>query len=356
MAVAPLSPVRTRSDDDTHDGATLSETGPDEGSRAPEGAPRPAPSRAARTHPNLVSIGSPERVLRTLSARSAGETPLRGVDTPAAGGAAVALRWVLPGHGESYVRCGAWVSSVHLTPSGARHVVPYRDSCRRFDCPVCFRDWAAREAGRIEDRAALGILKSRRHRAIHVVVAPPPELWHLADDLDGYRTLRALAYKEGEARGLDGGVWVYHHYRVGDRWDNNRDGLCAVGPHFHVLGDGWITSHPGAWIVKNLGVRESVFDTAYYLLTHAPRAAAEGNSPQDNLSKVHRAVQTVTWAQEWSYSRLVAPKPLRDAIPVRFCPLCRRLLPVVEWHDAHWAGSGPPPTEPHVDERGEWRA
>jgi hypothetical protein len=288
-------------------------------------------------------------------------TPEDGRETPSCESAGDEIAWVLPGHGTSRVSCGKWVSRGHRS-GGEVHYKTERWYCGRFDCPVCFRQgWVSREASRIEDRVKLGMLKSRRSRAIHVVVAPPSPLWHYSRTLSGYRTLRELAYRQAKARGLDGGVWVFHEKRLGDRWANSRGGLCALGPHFHVIGDGWITPGPEGrdwtegtdWVVRNLGVRVSVFDTAYYLLTHAPRAARPGISPYDNLTRV---VQTVTWAGSMAYGRLKAPEPLAEGVPVEFCAVCRRLLPKTAWFGLVWEGSGPPPTVPGVCRSREWRA
>ena len=138
-------------------------------------------------------------------------------------------------------------------------------------------------------------------------------------------------------------------------------GNVTLGPHFHVVGDGWITRGPvgpdgeerawdsgSDWVVRNLGVHVSVFDTAYYLLTHAPRAARTGISPYDNLTRV---VQTVTWAGSMSYGRLKAPEPLADGVPVEYCEVCRKLRPKTEWFELVWEGSGPPPTGSGVSGR-----
>jgi len=46
-----------------------------------------------------------------------------------------------------------------------------------------------------------------------------------------------------------------------------------VSPHFHILGYGWVhhvkeNYESNGWIVKNLGIRNSVRATAHYQLSH----------------------------------------------------------------------------------------
>ena len=268
-------------------------------------------------------------------------------------------------------------------------------SCGRFDCPKCYEDWASREAGRISDRVMLGLgahlkrlrlgksarspcgcvrqgaLDARpflvlgqqcvrgkdgkvvhwgwtrgRRLAVHVVIPPPPSLWHLTSTLDGFLTLRALAYAQAKAAGVDGACMVFHQYRLGDRWDNSRGGMCVVGPHWHAIADAWTVPTrkediaEGKWAIWNVGVRGSVFATAHYLLTHAPRAErSSGTSPND---KVVRPVQTVTWAGTWSYGRMKHPKPAKEGVPVVLCPACKRLVPRTACFELANGGTGPP--------------
>lgn len=92
--------------------------------------------------------------------------------------------------------------------------------------------------------------RGRAHyrRPIHVTVGPPPERWAEIYTTEGYRVLRAEAYEQARARGVDAGVVVFHHIRLrSSRWAGNAslfepDELdCPVdGPHWHIIGDGWV--------------------------------------------------------------------------------------------------------------------
>lgn len=338
---------------------------------------------------------------------------------PEAGNAlGVPLTWILPGHGEARDSCGRKVKWGHQVAGGGWHWWSRVKSCVRRACPSCYQDWAAREAGKAEDRVMLGLgahlqrvvpgkaiapqcgcvrhpkpidgpwppgyvtlgpecvwsAKSGRvthyrwtrgrRLAVHVVVAPPAALWKMADDLSGFRTLRDLAYEQAEAAGVDGGVWVFHYYRLGDRWDNERGGQCVAGPHWHVVGDAWtepLTTEDiaaGKWVVWNLGVRESVRGTLIYLLSHAPRAVgttdlyrsiraaradpAAGTSPSNDLSS---PVQTVTWAGRWSYGAMRHPKPTEEGEPVLLCPVGKHMIARRDCFELANEGTGPPDGE-----------
>jgi hypothetical protein len=176
---------------------------------------------------------------------------------------------------------------------------------------------------------------------------------------------------------------VFHDRRLGSRRWNLRDLGCRPGPHFHLLGDGWISPprcrlceanraeeraileeiRPGnlehlfdgipfkrvqvddglwariyehdvgcGWIVKNLGVRKSTKATARYILSHA----AQGILPMPDL----RGPEIVTWFGSMAYNNLgvaeTVPSPIR-------CGVCGLEIVAKEWYSLIWVGSGPPP-------------
>jgi len=304
------------------------------------------------------------------------------------------VSWVLPGHGAPRETCGQFRTWGHRESSGWDWW-KQRRSCGRFDCPMCYQEWASREAGRISDRVMLGLgahlqrvslgksahpqcgcvrqgtldgdsfptlgpecVRGKngavvhwrwtrgRRQAVHVVIPPPPALWHLTATLDGFLTLRALAYSQAKAAGVDGACMVFHEYRLGDRWDNSRGGTCVAGPHWHAIADAWTVPTraediaEGKWAIWNVGLRDSVYATALYLLSHAPRAErSSGTSPND---KVVRPVQTVTWVGTWSYGCMKHPKPTEEGVPVVLCPVCKRLVPRTACFELANGGTGPP--------------
>ena len=141
---------------------------------------------------------------------------------------------------------------------------------------------------------------------------------------------------------------VFHRVRCADK----DDPLETDGPHFHVLGFGWIadgsqTLKRTGWIVKNHGVRlghAAVVGTARYVLSHSHRS--EGNSQE---GKSGGSTLTVTW-----FGRTVPASETHDG--GLFCPLCEESYPRNEWIRLEWAGQGPPPTEPCAYVPLEWRA
>jgi hypothetical protein len=292
------------------------------------------------------------------------------------------LRWSLPGHGVSEADCGQWRFFGHTAGSGRTHYRRVPRRCGRFACPTCALadgGWADREAGAISDRIRVGVSLVRR-RAIHVVVSPPPD--SAFGTRESYTRLRNAAYAAARAHGFRGGCAVFHHLRLGSRRFNKGSSLgCRQGPHFHLIGDGWIDS-PGClacvqeaahkaregpshsdhllcgadavkmapharwcgWIVKNLGVRSTVRGTAFYLLTHASR----GNLPMPDL----RGPEVVTWFGSMAYNRLRIEAPEAGSI---CCGVCKQQIPLDQWFRVAWVGVGEPPTaDSGLCEPGQW--
>ena len=154
---------------------------------------------------------------------------------------------------------------------------------------------------------------------------------------------------------------VFHPVRLDSRrWGGG--GCPHSGPHFHVVGDGWLERAEVArghardgWVVKGLGVRRSVRETALYLLSHAGRAdpPLTGNPALEQPTGGRSPFEVVTWFGSLSYNRL---RVGRTPEPGVFCGVCRELVPVREWFELTWCGSGPPPEEPGVVEPAAWRA
>lgn len=207
-----------------------------------------------------------------------------------------------------------------------------------------------REAGHVQavlraesdDRRAAG----KHCRVIHVSVNPPPSEWGSVDTPRGFQRLRTRVYRVARKAGVEGGCAIFHRVRCADK----DDPVETDGPHFHVLGFGWLrgdTFQRTGWVVKNHGVRwtpEAVRGTATYVLSHSHRA--EGISQEGKSGGV---TLTVTW-----FGRGVRAADVPTEGP--FCPLCERCYPSREWMNLEWAGQGPPPTEAVVRAPGEWRA
>ncbi len=268
------------------------------------------------------------------------------------------LAWALPGRGVSCGRDPKHLALRYRICPG-NHAVPYVDSCDRRDCPTCWRvGWLRREAGRMltvlqaesKARASLG----KHRRVVHVSVNPPPVLWGSVEDparhYRVFRLLRARAYRVARRAGIVCGAVVFHRRRCADKWDP----IETDGPHFHVLGFGWIadgsvTFKRTGWVVRNHGLKvgeKAVRGEATYLLSHSARLECGGIS---QWGKSGGATLTVTW-----FGRRVRARDIpTDGV---FCPLCGVCYPKTEWVSAEWVGEGPPPVEPVTVDWSAWRA
>jgi hypothetical protein len=252
------------------------------------------------------------------------------------------LDWALVGHGEAYNDCGHFWTKGCLDVEAHRqakldadvvgkvYVKVIKRSCARAECPICHESWAGKEANKIEYR--LGHWKGKG-RAIHLVVSPPKIFW------GNYKKIRSRAYKEALKVGFWGGSVIFHPFReacyiCGSNKDEFTKTCVKCGssqfgwyfsPHFHMIGFGWIKGERVAesfrasgWLVRNVGVRDSVSATAFYQLSHA------GINP-----KYH----TITWFGRFAYNKLkVPPKPISEKA---VCPLCQG-----ELYQIFWRGEG----------------
>ena len=139
------------------------------------------------------------------------------------------------------------------------------------------------------------------------------------------RELRKEAYKILKEIGSVGGSLIFHpfrYHRDSKRW--------YYSPHFHIIGFGWLvgtaeTYQKSGWIVKNKGVRESVFATLFYQLSHAG---------------VKHGYHTVTWFGDLSYSKL----KVEEESNLNECPLCKAKLRLV-FHYGLFGWTPPPEIE-----------
>lgn len=306
------------------------------------------------------------------------------------------LNWELPGHGlDPKAGDGEWYSIAHDRGS-KRDVIHLQGSCGRARCTfydpetrlACRERWLDREARTCEERIAWARVVTMRHEepVKHLVVSPRPDIygpprWLGHRTRPGYRRLRKLVEEFLRYLGVRGYLIIPHHVRVSrGRWSAAHG--CVEGVHFHVVFHGNVRKTPRGgwgeldprfegWFAKNLGRRRSVFATVSYLLSHAgiaaranppgpspgPVSPPEGETPpKRETSSARPPVLTISWGGDWSPRRFRPPEPLEKAVPVRFCPLCRRLVPEFEWFRCVHLGAGPPPREPVTSTAAEWRA
>lgn len=252
-------------------------------------------------------------------------------------------------------------------------------TCFRFECPICYQKACAREAGRITRRfervpkvngersrsaeaKAVGTDKTGYlGRPIHLVVSVPEAEAHLVDGetlshhggrfklKSNYSVLRAKANKIATNAGFKGGCCIFHPF-ANDKMREDPDieaiypdvsegvdlkwlkeyfekqdravGFWYKRPHYHFIGYGWISGTVDieaetGWVVRNLGVRDSVYYTALYQLSHAG---------------VRKGTQVVTWMGCMSNSTYCKLNPEPEGPRLKeTCPECGCYLNPIRW-------------------------
>ena len=253
----------------------------------------------------------------------------------------------LPGGGEAKENCGQYWYMGHISDPGTVHYKRRKQSCHRKDCPVCWKDWQKREALAIMDRLwAYYDLYGRW--PVHYVISPPQDVKYDTGKL--FRKLRKLSYKMGKMRGIKGGCMVFHERGQRDHGEYF-DTHCSNGPHFHILGDGWLTEGPfvrDGWLVKNLKIRslKDTYNTSYYLLDHTsiikfedPDSGYPANSHSSD--PLRRQINSITWFGTMSYNKLHIPH-FKGSSKIK-CEICDKEIDKSEWYRISWCGPGPPP-------------
>ena len=253
------------------------------------------------------------------------------------------IEFRLPGSGQKKESCGSPVFIGHLHDDQV-HYLKHTTSCHRKECPVCWKDWQKRESLAINDRIQFYFTNgyTKRRMPVHYVISPPQSVEY--DTKTKYRKLKRKAYKVGKERGIDGGMLIFHErakrYSDSEEYSSIH---CSQGPHFHVIGDGWLNSRVSeffladGWIVKNLRIRSfgSVYKTAFYILDHAA-IGYPANSQSSNLP-----MSSITWFGSMSYNKLKIEKFTgSESI---FCPICKEEISKDQWYVLGWIGSGDPP-------------
>ncbi|MGA2682229.1 MAG: hypothetical protein ABSF44_10585 [Candidatus Bathyarchaeia archaeon] len=295
----------------------------------------------------------------------------------------------LPGHGKAYENCGESLAkgcdNHKHHADGKTFVRLGKRSCNRKECPVCYEGWASKGAERATIRIAhylVGPSKVRGaldrickeyqvhppkvlHKAvvdeledliqggtekpIHVVLSPPQENLEPWAQIGIYRSMKAKAVRLAKLAGLRGSSIIPHPYRLRCKAckakipDYHRECPECGGsefewmfsPHFHYLGFGWILGpqkievfyKAHGWVVKNLGVRDTVYGTFQYILSHA------GVGP---------GFHTVSWFGSLGYRAERMREVPKLKAPKEKCPECGAYLSLLEWIGA--VDRGPPPT------------
>jgi len=250
------------------------------------------------------------------------------------------LTWTLLGLDEAREYCGQWLTkgcfNVSMHPKGLPFVRRTKRSCFRANCEKCWLEkWLARESNRatrrIEKYEDMFQKKGWRYKSpIHIVISPS---WK-DKELD-YGELKQKVIFLLKELGIRGGMMIYHPFKF-----DKKEKIWKINPHFHIVGFGWLDvdlfqnmlknkdSDNGKvyanWIVKNLGLRDSLHSTVYYQLSHAGYA---------------KGIQSVTWFGELSYrSKYSKEISVEERENTDYCEFCPFLLV-----NCVFIGKGKPP-------------
>ncbi len=238
--------------------------------------------------------------------------------------------WHLPAIEDKGKECGKWsvkgclnVKAHEKTEwKGKVFIKTFQKSCFRASCEECSKKWMGREANKATKRIEVYRKKSKEPPK-HIMVSVPSWLYHKP-----INELRRDAYRILKKVNAIGGTLICHPFRY-----HRKIKQWYFSPHFHVIGFGWIVNtneiyNKEGWIVKNLGLRKSVFGTFHYQLSHAG---------------IKKGFHALTWFGELSYSKLeVEQEPNPDV-----CPLCSAKLRPVFFSSCLFGQ--PPPCETVVE-------
>ena len=241
------------------------------------------------------------------------------------------ILWNLPSTKEKKDTCGKFKTlgcfNVFYHPNNQALIQHTKLSCFRSACEYCWMEkWLARESRRatlrIENyqKVIKEIGKTRFTNPIHVIVSPS---WK--DKFVRYDLLKKRCRELLDEAGIVGGLMIYHPFSLDKK---KMKWICR--PHFHVIGFGWVHDtkkicDENGWVIKNKGVRKSLYSTIYYQLSHA--------GVSDNI-------HSVTWFGELGYrSKYAEQIKVENEEPNDYCEFCGKILVNAEFR----ATDRPPP-------------
>jgi len=219
--------------------------------------------------------------------------------------------WNLPATKEKHCWCGIWQSlgcineqaHVRLGVGKKIYLKQFQRSCYRPACKECYTKWITRQAD-VATKRIKKFEKLSNRKPIHLLLSPPSGQYYLSENELKMRIKEIL-----KVISFSGGAIIFHPFK---RY-KNRDWYYA--PHFHIIGFGWRSFlYKGygkfGWLVKDLGFRESVFQSFCYLLSH---------------SGIKERAHTVRWVGKLSYSKLKVEKEPK----ITCCPICKnKFMPI----------------------------
>jgi hypothetical protein len=276
--------------------------------------------------------------------------------------------WTLPGKAEALSSCGKFydigclkvdkhvnerldifedwrkvgVEFPQSSVVGKGYAERHLTNCRRLGCPICYANgksitFRANEIVNRLDKAKANLRLSGR--VVHVVISVPKSVWGF-----DYAKMRSLVQYYAKKVGVFGGSLTYHPFR----WSKAKN-EWYFSPHFHSLCYAWIDGNKVAhyhrtkgWIIKNVGVRKSVFSTAFYILSHC------GIHTFHSSKYGHKAT---TWFGVCAYNKLRVGK---EVIEKPKCPLCGSELVYIMWDSRKGKCPIPEAEGQYVIEPGSW--
>jgi len=258
------------------------------------------------------------------------------------------IQFFLPGAGDKHEDCGQFYTLGHFPSPGVVHWHKRIHSCHRRECPVCWHDWQHREAQSIT-RRLLAYQFQYGERSSHYVLSPPQNVKY--GTKKSFRALRQSAYKIAKVYGIHGGVIMFHERSARGNEEEYIKAHCSKGPHFHILGVGWLQGkYNGEWVVKNLRVRRSsgqVYGTAFYILDHLaiPTIDSGISAISHSTDPKPPRLNAITWFGVLSYNRFKIPEiPKSEMI---LCPECLVDIPKMDWFIMSWSVGNDPPESDH---------
>lgn len=234
--------------------------------------------------------------------------------------------WRLPSTQPKKDDCGDWKFKGCLDVKAHKNsefkgkvfVKTFQKCCFRASCELCVKKWAGRESNKATRRIEKYFKLSGKPPK-HIVVSVPNWLHNL-----DHKTMKKEAYRILKKVGAIGGAMIFHPYRF-----NKELKIWHYSPHFHILGFGWVDGtdelyHKEGWVVKNLGLRKSVFYTFLYQLSHCG---------------IKEKTHSVVWFGDLSYSKLKMEKEPETDV----CPICNAKLRPLYY--CGLLGAPPPETE-----------
>jgi len=206
--------------------------------------------------------------------------------------------------------------------------VPLKKSCFRKECPVCYKDWARREAQRAAERLIQGAKLNGYPIGYirHVIFSPPREkAEEILKDKESFKKARGELIKLMKKCGLKGGMIVFHSYRTTEEaelkakeegytsaWDmvrklpeGERERYLELSPHWHVNAVGFLVNsreffEETGWvcrILRSLKDEEAIEKVVEYEIGHCD-LGEDWN------------LHAVTWFGIMSYNKVVLEEEL----------------------------------------------